>query len=410
MSVRKRTWISPKGEEKSAWVADYFDAKGKRRLKSFRLKKEAEAFAAKAKVEVREGTHVADRETVTVATAGNLWIKTAESACLERVTLETYRSRFRLHVEPFLGSEKISKITVPVVRSFGDRLREEGRSPAMVKKAMTILGAILSDAQERGLATRNAVKEMSRRKNGSEKRGKRLLEVGVDIPLPEEIKAFLGALQGRWRPLLLTDVFTGLRSSELRGLRWQDVNLAKGEISVRQRSDRYGTMGETKSASSQRTLPVPPVVINTLKEWRLACPRPRVGIDDAGKPILEEMRPGQLVFPNGQGKPESHSNIVNRGLIPAMKKAGLSIDTGKKDKKGKPILKARYSGLHDLRHFYASWCINPKESGGLGLDMKSVQVRMGHSSIVVTADVYSHLFPRRDNGKDMADAASALLS
>ncbi len=391
MSVRRRTWTTAKGEDKSAWVVDYVDTKGTRRLKSFAKKKDADQFAATAKVEVREGTHVADRETVTVAAAGKLWIATSEAAGLERVTVETYKGRLDLHVTPFIGSEKLSKITVPVVRSFADRLREEGRSPAMVKKALTALGAILSDAQERGLVTRNAVKEMSRRRNGSEKRSKRLLQPGVDIPTPDEVRAFLAALEGRWRPILLTAVFTGLRSSELRGLRWQDVDFAKAEISVRQRTDRYGEIGNTKSHSSQRTLPVPAVVINTLREWKLRCP------------------PGDLVFPNGQGNPESHSNIVNRGLIPAMIAAGLTIDTGRKDEEGEPILAARYSGLHALRHFYASWLINPKEAGGLGLDMKTVQARMGHSSIVVTADVYSHLFPRKDDGKEMADAASALI-
>lgn len=391
MSIRRRTWTTAKGVEKTAWVVDYVDTKGKRRLKTFAKKKDADAFEATAKVEVREGVHVADRETVTVAAAGKLWIASSEAAGLERVTVETYRARFDLHVAPFIGAEKLSRITVPVVRAFADQLRDEGRSPAMVKKALTALGAILSDAQERGLATRNAVKEMSRRRNGSEKRSKRLLQPGVDIPLPDEIRAFLAALDGRWRPILLTAVFTGLRSSELRGLRWQDVDFGKAEISVRQRTDRYGEIGNTKSHSSQRTLPVPPAVINTLREWKLKCP------------------PGGLVFPNGQGNPESHSNIINRGLIPAMKAAGLTIDTGTKDADGEAIMAARYSGLHALRHFYASWLINPKEAGGLGLDMKSVQARMGHSSIVVTADIYSHLFPRRDDGKEMADAASALM-
>lgn len=391
MSIRKRTWITGKGVEKTAWVVDYADGKGVRRLKTFAKKKEADIFEATAKVEVREGVHVADRETLTVAAAGKLWIATSEAAGLERVTVETYRARFDLHISPFIGAEKLSKITVPVVRAFADQLRDEGRSPAMIKKALTALGAILSDAQERGLATRNAVKEMSRRRNGSEKRSKRLIQPGIDIPLPEEIRAFLAALSGRWRPILVTAVFSGLRSSELRGLRWQDVDFAKSEISVRQRTDRYGEIGNTKSHSSQRTLPVAPAVINTLREWKLRCP------------------PGELVFPNGQGNPESHSNIINRGLIPAMVAAGLKIDTGRKDEDGEPIMAARYSGLHALRHFYASWLINPKEAGGLGLDMKTVQARMGHSSIVVTADIYSHLFPRRDDGKEMADAASALI-
>jgi integrase len=121
-------------------------------------------------------------------------------------------------------------------------------------------------------------------------------------------------------------------------------------------------------------VPVPPVVVNTLREWKLQCP------------------PGELVFPNGRGNPESHTNIIKRGLVPTMKKASLP-----------------YTGMHALRHFYASWLINPKEAGGLGLDIKSVQSRMGHSSIVVTADVYSHLFPRTDDTKELADAADALL-
>ena len=72
MSVRKRTWKNGKGEEKSAWVVDYVDGRGKRRLKSFKLKKEADQFAATAAVEVREGVHVADRDTVTVKAAGDL--------------------------------------------------------------------------------------------------------------------------------------------------------------------------------------------------------------------------------------------------------------------------------------------------------------------------------------------------
>ena len=375
MSIRKRTWTTAKGQEKTAWVTDYVDGKGVRRLKTFARKKEADAFASTAAVEVREGVHVADRDTVTVKQAGAMWIASSEAAALDRSTIEAYRQRLDLHIAPFIGSEKLSKITVLAVRGFADTLRAHGRSAAMIKKAITALGALLSDAQERGLVTRNAVKEMSRGRKGSEKRSKRLLAPGVDIPTPAEIRAFLAGLEGRWRPILLTAVFSGLRSSELRGLRWQDVDFQKGEIAVRQRSDKWGVIGSTKSHASQRTVPVPPVVVNTLKEWKL------------------QSGTAELVFPNGRGNPESHSNIVNRGLIPAMRRTGLD-----------------YTGLHALRHFYASWLINPKEGGGLGLDMKTVQARMGHSSIVVTADVYSHLFPRSDDGKQLSDAADALFS
>jgi integrase len=66
-------------------------------------------------------------------------------------------------------------------------------------------------------------------------------------------------------------------------------------------------------------------------------------------------------------------------------------------------------GLHSLRHFYASWCINRRADGGLELPLKLVQERLGHASIKMTADVYSHLFPRTDDGAELAAAERALL-
>jgi integrase len=91
MSVRKRQWITGKGEAKEAWVVDYADANGKRRLKTFPRKKEADSFAATAKVEVRAGLHVADSASITVRDAGALWIESARAEGLERVSIESYR-------------------------------------------------------------------------------------------------------------------------------------------------------------------------------------------------------------------------------------------------------------------------------------------------------------------------------
>ena len=70
---------------------------------------------------------------------------------------------------------------------------------------------------------------------------------------------------------------------------------------------------------------------------------------------------------------------------------------------------AKYPGLHALRHFYASWCINRREDGGLGLTPKLVQERLGHSTIGMTLDVYGHLFPRGDDGSELAAAEKSLL-
>jgi integrase len=69
MSIRKRTWKTAKGEAKEAWVVDYVDQAGKRRLKTFRIQREAKAFSATAAVEVRQGTHTPDSASITVAKA-----------------------------------------------------------------------------------------------------------------------------------------------------------------------------------------------------------------------------------------------------------------------------------------------------------------------------------------------------
>jgi integrase len=414
MSVRKRTWITAKGEEKTAWVADYADAQGVRRLKSFRLKKDADKFEATASVEVRAGTHVAESASVTVEKAGEIWIQSSRDRGLERSTIAQRERHMKFHITPFIGQTLLTRINVPAVRAFEDTLRKEGRSPAMVKKVVGSLGSIFSEAQELALATVNPVRDRSAHRKGrdtkAEKRHKGRLKVGEDIPAREEVKALVGALTGRWRPLLLVAIFAGLRSSELRGLRWQDVDFDKREIHVRQRADEFGAIGSPKSEAGERTVPVPPLVINALKEWKLAYSRPVIGKQEDGTLIREDARPAHLVFANGAGKVESHANIINRGLVPAMIAAGVSLKTEEKDKDGKPIFAAKYTGLHALRHFYASWLINRPQDGGLGLPLKVVQERMGHSSITMTADVYGHLFPRGDDADEMAAAEAALLS
>ncbi|MCL6707444.1 site-specific integrase [Pseudomonas sp. R2.Fl] len=411
MSVRKREWITGKGEKKQAWVVDYFDAAGARRLRTFRLKKEADAFAATAKVEIRDGVHVADSASASVEEAGKLWIKSARAAGLERATIEDYERHLRMHIVPFIGASKLTGLSIARIRAFEDKLREAGRSPVMVKKALVSLGSLLADAQERGLVGRNVVRDMKGRRGSGEKRQEKRqkgrLKIGVDIPTREEVKALLGALTGRWRPLILTAAFCGLRASELRGLRWEDVDFEKGRIRVHQRADRFNDIGRPKSETSERVVPAPPMVINALREWKLACPKRDTGkIDEHGQKIMAL----ELVFPNGQGKVEQLNNILRRGLHPAWIAAGVTIDTGEVDEKGKPVLAPKYTGLHCLRHFFASWCINRKEDGGLGLTPKMVQERMGHSTIALTMDRYSHLFPRDDEGDEMAAAERAFLA
>jgi integrase len=384
VSVRKRTWKSPSGELKEAWVVDYVDQHGDRHLKTFAKKRDADAHHATVGVAVRAGVHTADSRSVTVARSAELWIESREAAGLERATIVDYRQHVDLHITPFLGALRLSQLTVPLVRGFEDRLRQDGRSPIMVRKVRRSLGGILADAQERGLVAQNVVYSLRKKSHSRRAEGAGKLKVGIDIPTPAEMRAIVGKLGGRYRALLLTAIFTGLRASELRGLRWDDVDLKRGELHVRQRADRYGKIGRPKSAAGERTVPLPPMVIAALREHHLASRRSKIG----------------LAFPNIRGGIEHLNSIIKRGLVPAMIAAGIVSEDGK----------AKYTGLHSLRHFYASWCINRRVDGGLELPLKLVQTRLGHASIQMTADTYGHLFPRGDDGSELAAAERAFLT
>jgi integrase len=397
MSVRKRTWKTAKGEMKQAWIVDYADQAGKRRLKSFDRKKEADAFEVRAKTEIREGVHVADSATVSIAKAGEMWLSSCEQRGLERATIDSYRQAVVYHINPLLGRLKLSQLSAPRVRQFEDELRSGGadekpRSIAMVRKVRAALSIMLGDAMERGLVNRNVARELRARRQGgaesqNERRQRGKLKLGVDIPLSAEIATILRALEGmrpRQHAIIVTATFTGLRGSELRGLRWTDVDFGRSEIHVKQRADRYGAIGKPKSASGERAVPMPPLALNVLRRWKLTCPKSEMG----------------LVFATASGTIVQHTDIVNRGLIPACVAAGVVNQDGS----------AKYTGLHALRHFFASWCINRKSDGGLELPIKVVQERMGHSSIVMTADRYAHLFPRGDDHDELAEAESRLRS
>jgi integrase len=270
-------------------------------------------------------------------------------------------------------------------------LADTGLAKATVRDILISLSSILTEAQARGLVAQNVVR--ARGKQQKKGNGRAKLEVGVDISSLDEIRRLIPHLTGPRRALLMTAIFTGLRASELRGLRWTDIVLPKppkaheepksGEIHVRQRADQWKTIGAPKSAAGTRTVPIPPQLVKILREHKLACPNSPLG----------------LAFPNARGNVDDLPHIVQRTLQPAMIAAGLVTADGK----------PKYTGMHALRHAYASCCIYRKVDGGLELPLKVVQARLGHSSIAMTADVYGHLFSRGDDGKELADAAGALL-
>jgi integrase len=258
--IKERTWVTSKGETKAAWVVIYTDGSGKRRLKTFRRKAAAKDFQIETDKAVKDGTHTSESESVTIEQAVENWISRCETKkhpC-ERSTVESYRRTMKLHVVPFIGKLKLAKLDTSALAKLEDQLRAAGRSALMVKVSLHFLSMMLKDAKRRGHCAQNVARDYqadasSDRK--AERRARGRLRAGVDIPSRDEIRAIVTALDGRWRGIILTAVFTGLRSSEMRGLRWSCIDFAKSELHVRERVDQYGAFGKPKSAAGERTVP-----------------------------------------------------------------------------------------------------------------------------------------------------------
>jgi integrase len=376
--VRKRTW-STKTWVKTAYVADYFapdkDGNPKRHIKTFKTRREATAWLAQAVVEIKQGVHTPMSTSITVREAGHAWVAKAAADGLERSTVRQYEQHLA-HMLPLIGPTKLAALTPASVQNFRNQLINDKHSLMMADRIVSSLGSILAGAMAVGQVSRNVVREQARhdrRRSRVEKRHKRRLEVGVDIPTKAELNAIIEHA-GNMRPLIVTAIFTGLRASELRGLPWGAVDLERKILTVRQRADRWNTIGPPKSSSGRREVPLASIVVNTLKVWKLACPRGEL----------------DLVFPNTEGKVQSLPNLHRRGLGPVQVAAGISPDRDH----------PKY-GLHSFRHAAASLFIEQRFSP------KRVQALMGHSSIQMTFDVYGHLFPSEADDQAAMDVVAA---
>src|SRR5262245_7102770 len=97
MSVRKRTWQNRDGSQGEAWIVAYTDH-GKRHIRTFERKRDADAFNSTVGTDLRAGLHVPDSQSIMVAEAGRLWLQSCENAGLERTTLASYRQLLELHI------------------------------------------------------------------------------------------------------------------------------------------------------------------------------------------------------------------------------------------------------------------------------------------------------------------------
>lgn len=368
-SIRKRSWVGPKGDDRTAWQVDYRDQGGARRSKQFARKKEAEAWLVGAAWQVQQGTHTADSQSITVAKAADLWKQRGEREKLEPSTLAAYDQHVRLHIVPLCGDRKLSQLTKPIVEGYRDELVEKLSRP-MASRVLRSLTAIVAEAQRRGHVAQNVAQGV-RVSRAKRERGK------VAIPTKDDLRALLKAANASSepmaQPLVMVAVFAGLRASELRGLAWSAIDLKAATLTVSQRADLKGTIGAPKSASGRRTIPLPPSVIAALRKWKLKC---RKSKDD-------------LVFPSIADRVMTHRYMSLNVLGAVLGDANLA--------------GAGYT-LHDLRHAAASLWIEQRVSP------KRVQGWMGHSSIQVTYDTYGHLFDQADQDAAVASAIERELT
>jgi integrase len=413
-SVRKRTWKSG-GKIRTGWVADYLDQNAKRHQQQFRTKGDADAFLVQARGEVAKGIHTPASASITVADACERWLRTCEQKELSRSTLTTYRTMVTHHIVPLIGSVKLAQLTRPKIEDYRDDLLKRS-TRYTTDKAIVALKAVLDEALRRGLVAQNVARPV-RGYGGN----RRKVGIGIDVPSAEDVRTLIdhaGTTHGRsgpcsLRPLLVTAIFTGMRSGELRGLTWENVDFERRVIVVRQGADKWGTIRRPKTTAGEREIPMSSMVINTLREWKLICPRqgrltgfntpehkvwgiakllkanPAISNYKVGKqlgvcrdsvalvrkamPIASNSRLW-LVFPSQRGDPLFLSSVwVMLG--------GLQ----RKIEMVRPDGKPKYS-MHAFRHFFASWAIKQ------GYELKPLQAVLGHANAAMTLDIYGHLF------------------
>lgn len=370
-TIKKRTWRNRDGSTGAAYVLAYTDAAGAWVRQQYRTRAEALAERVRIDHELARGAHVTDRDSRDVASALTAWLDDyqglVDTGRRERSTLTAYRE-LAAHVRAHeIAQARLSRLTPPDVARWLLWLERE-RTASQAKRALGLLRQVLGHAVTVGWCAYNAAAEIKPRTAGT-----RHDEV-VMIPSREDLRALVAAAEAAGpmqAAMVSTLLFCGLRASELRGLRRQDVGATT--LDVCQRADKWEQIGAPKSASSRRQVPLPPGTRRALATWML-------------------QRPGELVFGTSKGTPTSYANIWNRVWRPLMASAGLV------DAEGAPAW-----GLHALRHAAVSLWI------AQGVDPKRVSTWAGHSSVSFTLDVYGHLWPDEDSASVAAAMERSLL-
>ncbi len=340
------------------WVAQISLPIGKRRTKSAKTQKEVRDWLIKQRNQIKEGIYVED-ESITVADFFNRYMRDVAAHKLRPTTIQSHSSVVRLHIKPEIGNIKLVRLRPDHLQNLYTRKLESGLSRRMVQYIHSVIHVVLKQALRWGMVTRN-VSDLVSPPTPKKKT--------FETFSPEQIREFLSAVEGhRWENIYILASATGMRESELLGLRWQDVDLEKGVLQVRQIVVYIVGQGlqfsQPKSEKSIRPITLPEYAIDALKDQK---ERQTLLIQSMG----DKWKEHGLVFTTNIGTPISPRNMI-RHFKQVIENTGL------------PDLR-----FHDFsRHTHATLLLSA------GVHPKVVQERLGHSQINLTLDTYSHVIP-----------------
>ena len=363
-SVRKRgaTWT---------WYLFAPDpATGVRRQRSkggFRTKRECQEALNEALAALRAGTSVESSQRTLGGFLVEEWLPAVRPPKLRPSTWLSYQRSMERHVIPALGRVPLQRLGPAQLTAFYRALLEGGRrdgrgglAPKTVRNIHGALHTALRDAVRWGYVARNAAATADLPKG---------MAPEMRVWSPEQLRAFLQHVRGD--PLYaawLLFATTGMRRGEVAGLRWPDVDLDSGRVSPRRPRvvvNYEVHVSEPKTAKGRRSLALDPATLAALREHRRRQLEDRLAVgprwEDSG-----------LVFTWPDGRP-LHPERFSKWFEQHTRAAGL------------PKIR-----LHDVRHSYATAAL------AAGIPAKVVSERLGHATIAITMDTYSHVLPGLD--------------
>jgi integrase len=336
--------------------------------------KEVERKLAEAMGDAAKGIYF-DDDSQTVAQYMERWLEDSAKSDLGHRAYHNYRLQIRRHISPAFARLKLSKLTAAHIQSVYAAKLRDGLKPSSVRYIHAVLHRALEQAVRFNLIPFNPASRVDPPKVRQE-------EI---TPLDaEQARTFLSAASeadDRFECLYVLSLTVGVRMGEALGLKWSDIDLDAKTLRVSRQLQRMReggglVFGEPKNAS-RRTVDLPQRAVEALRSHRK-------------RQMEEQLRAGfnwqdyGLVFASGKGTPLDAQNIVNRHFKPLLKRAGLS-----------PIR------WHDLRHTYATLLLSR------GTHPTYVQKSLGHASVQLTLDRYSHWMPSM--GRNTADGIDQAL-